>query len=152
MAGLVTFDPAAWKVRYPEFATVADQTSQLYFNEATLYCHNRLGPVPDVDQLTILLNMLTAHIAALNSPVTAAGANPGTPPGRIGAATEGSVSVTYNLDAVPGSSQWFLQTKYGMAYWQATAIYRTFRYRPGVRSLPAIPGYPFPWTYPQGQG
>lgn len=153
MAGLVTFDPAAWKARYPEFSAVADGTAQLYFNEATLYCHNRLGPVPDIDQLTVLLNMMTAHVAALAGAGTGnSGSTANKPVGRLSGATEGSVSAQFDNQYPPGSAQYFQQTQYGAAYWAATAIYRTFRYRPGVRALPAIPGYPFPWVYPSGNG
>lgn len=146
MSGAVTFDVTAWKLRYPEFATVNDGLAQLYFNEATLYCRNELNPVPTVEALSMLLNMLTAHIAALNSPTTASGSSPGTPPGRIGQASEGSVSVTYNYEASPGSEQWFIQTKYGAAYWQASLSYRLFRYKPkgyGPASLAQQP-----WLYP----
>lgn len=145
MSGAVTFDVVTWKVRYPEFASVSNELAQLYFNEATLYCQNRLNPVPNVTTLAILLNMVTAHIAALNSPTTAAGSNPGAPTGRLGSATEGSVSVTYDLNASPGSEQWFVQTKYGFAYWQATLAFRLFRYKPkcyGPASLSQVP-----WLY-----
>lgn len=148
MAGAVTFNVAAWKLRYPEFTTVDNTLAQLYFDEATLYCRNSLNPVPTIAALTQLLNMLTAHIAALNSPTTAAGLNPATPPGRIGSATEGSVSVDFVNDYPPGSAQWFEQTKYGAAYWQASLPFRLFRYKPityGPASLSQIP-----WLYPNG--
>jgi hypothetical protein len=150
MTGAVTFDVTTWKLRYPEFTSVNDGLAQLYFNEATLYCANHLNPVRKIETLTTLLNMLTAHIAALNSPTTTAGSNPGTPPGRVGQATEGSVSVTFNFDASPGSEQWYAQTKYGFAYWQAILPYRLFRYKPinyGPASLAQTP-----WLYPNVGG
>ena len=146
--GAVTFNPTAWKERYPEFTAVSDGMAQLYFNEATLYCQNQLNPVRSVEALTMLLNMVTAHIAALNSPVTASGAKASTPPGRITSAAEGSVSVSYDLTASPGSQQWFVQTKYGFAFWQASLAYRLFRYKPvsfGPASLAQTP-----WLYPNG--
>ena len=82
--------------------------------------------------------MLAAHIAQLNAPQINGqpGTGAGNAPapnivGRIANASEGSVSVSTQLDLPPGSSQWFAQTKYGLAYWQATAAYRTMRYIPG---------------------
>ena len=146
----VTFSYSSWIARYPEFSGVGATAAGLYFQEGTLYCKNSLNPVPTVAALTMLLYMVTAHIAALNSPTTAAGANPGTPTGRIGQASEGSVSVTYNLEAEPGSKQFFLQTKYGFAFWQASLPYRLFRYKTpcvGPASLAQVP-----WTYPSGSG
>src|SRR5262249_39927976 len=120
-------------------------TATLYFNEAQLYCADINNPVGDNTTLLMLLNMLTAHIAALNSPVTPAGANPLTPPGRVSSANEGSVGAQFDAGserAEPGSKAWYYQTKYGAAYWQATLPYRSFRYqRPrrrfrGSRSWP----------------
>lgn len=149
-APTVTFDYAAWIARYPEFTGVSSGSAQLYFNEATLYCANRLNPVSSVTALSMLLNMLTAHIAQLNSPTTPAGANSGTPPGRLSDVTEGSVSASFQNDYPPGTPQWFQQTKYGAAYWQATLPYRLFRYKPacvGRASLGQIP-----WLYPNVGG
>jgi hypothetical protein len=142
----VTFDYSAWVARYPEFSAVSSVSAGLYFNEATAYCQNAIGPVPTVALLMTFLNMLTAHIAALNSPVTASGANPSTPPGRISNASEGSVSVAFQNDYPPGSAQWYQQTKYGSAYWQASLPYRLGRYVPpcyGPASLAQVP-----WQYP----
>lgn len=147
-----TFVPADWKLRYPEFATVDNALAQLYFNEATLYCANRLNPVQTVPVLTQLLYMLTAHIAAINAPTTPAGANPMTPPGRISSASEGSVSTQFDFQAgPPGSQAWYNQTKYGAAYWQAALPYRLFRYRaPRPPSAASFAGQP--WLYPNNAG
>ncbi|MDE3023802.1 MAG: DUF4054 domain-containing protein, partial [Pseudomonadota bacterium] len=51
--------------------------------------------------------------------------------GRINSATEGSVSVTADMGAVTNTQAWYMQTKYGAAYWQASAPYRNFQYRTG---------------------
>lgn len=126
---IVAFNPTAFKARYPEFAAVADGTLGAFFTEATLYLDNTdSSPVQNCDFRTLYLNMLVAHIAALN------GGSSGVI-GRISSATEGSVSVTSEYKAGEGA-QWFLQTRYGASFWQATAQYRTMQYRPG-RSLPA---------------
>ena len=129
--GVVTFVYADWVARYPELAPwVSSSLAQLYFNEATLYLDNTLSSlVVNVEQRTPLLYMLTSHIAQLNASI---GGIPSSPlVGRIADATEGSVTVRSELDMAAGSAQWYAQTKYGIAYWQATAQYRTARYLQG---------------------
>lgn len=147
--GIVVFDPAAFIVRYPEFATVNPVLLGDYFTEATLYLSNELcSRVQDVGQRGLLLNMLTAHITAINAGVN--GQAPSGIVGRINSAAEGSVSVGAAMEGVPGTAAWFMQTPYGASYWQATARYRTMRYVPG-RSYPSTIsanffGSSFPWN------
>lgn len=138
--GIVAFDPTAFKARYPEFVSVDDTLLGDYFTEATLYLDNTdASRVQDVSQRAVLLNMLTAHVADLY-----AGSNGQAPSplvGRINTATEGSVTAAAAMDGVPGTAAWYMQTKYGASYWQATARYRTMRYVPG-RSWPASGPWP----------
>lgn len=124
----VTFNAAAFKVRYPEFAPVADALLGEYFKEAGLYLSNAdNSPVRNVDRRAVLLNMLTAHVAALGGALSADGMP--RPVGRISQASEGSVSASFeDAPATPGSGAWFRQTQYGAAYWQATSSLRGFRY------------------------
>jgi hypothetical protein len=127
MNGVVVFDYTGWSARYPEFSTVMQATAQEYFNEAQLYCDNTpTSIVCDLCERSILLNQMTAHIAALNAPLNGQPSSPLV--GRINSATEGSVSVSAQMDMPAGSAQWFNQTKYGAAFWQATAKYRSMRY------------------------
>lgn len=130
-SGVVTFSYADWSLRYPELAaSVSAPLAQLYFNEASLYCDNTpTSIVRDLPTRELLLNMLTAHVASLNASLN--GQESSTLVGRISNATQGSVSVATQMDLPPGSAQWFAQTKYGAAYWAATARYRTMRYVPG---------------------
>lgn len=129
--GVVVFDPAPFKVRYPEFATLADALLSAYFDEATIYLNNTdQSRVADVAVRKTLLWMLTAHVSALNGGVNGQPASPLV--GRINSATEGSVSVQTDMGPVPWSAAWFLQTKYGAAFWQASAPFRTMQYSPGV--------------------
>ena len=130
----VAFDYSAWVARYPEFAaTVSSSLATLYFNEACLYCPNTgTGLVSDGTALATILNMVTAHIAALNAP-PADGSPASTLVGRISSATQGSVTVQAQFDVPAGSAQWFAQTKYGAAAWTAMAPYRTFRFAPAYR-------------------
>lgn len=128
---VVVFDLAGFRVRYPEFATVADALLGAYFVEATAYLNNTDSSlVADLVLRSMLLNMLTAHVAAMNSGVngqTASGLV-----GRVTSASEGSVSVSVDAGPVTGSSAWFMTTRYGAAFWQATARFRTMRYIPGA--------------------
>jgi hypothetical protein len=131
---VVVFDPTAFKTRYAEFSTVADGTLTAYFFEATLYLNNSESSlVTDVTQRSVLLNMIVAHLAALYSGVN--GQSPSQLTGRISQASEGSVSVATDMGPVSNTAAWWAQTKYGYHYWQATAPYRTMRYRAGSSKL-----------------
>lgn len=133
--------------RYPEFASpggaqpVSSDLYDAYFSEATVYqANNGAGPVSNATTQITLLNMLTAHIAALNT-ASAAGVPASPIVGRVNSASEGSVSVGAENNYPPGTVQWYQQTKYGSAWWAATAQYRTMRYRPGpVMGVPANQG------------
>lgn len=124
----VIFNPTAFKTRYPEFAAVSNVLLQAYFDESTLYLSNSdTSPVQDIPRRTLLLNMLTAHVAYIGG---ALGNNGGQalPVGRTSSATEGSVSVSLEY-MTPGTQAWYVQTQYGAAFWQATLNLRRFRYR-----------------------
>ncbi len=130
MGAIASFDFPTFSARYPEFASLSPTLAAAYFTEATLYHRNDgMGPVQDAATQLMLLNMLTAQIAFLNS-----GANGQAPTdlvGRISSASEGSVSVSVDLPSMPQGAAWFAQTKYGMAYWAATTNYRRGSYYPG---------------------
>lgn len=124
---VVVFDLAAFRARYPEFATVADLSITACFAEATLYCINDVSSVVlDLVVRAMLLNMLTAHIAAMNFGSNDARASDLV--GRIASAGEGSVNVSAQYAAPAGSRAWYDQTKYGAAYWQASLRFRAARY------------------------
>lgn len=139
----IAFDYAAWVARYPEFAAVSQPTAQAYFNEAGLYCDNsECNPAFPPGILPTLLNMLTAHIAAINSGANGQGPVPFV--GPITDATEGSVSVSADLGDVNAGSPsqpWYMSTKYGAAYWAATAQFRTAvpTLRPTIVGGPVFP-------------
>ena len=148
----VTFDYAVWVARFPEFAAISQPLAQAYFDEANLYCMNScFNPAWPDGTLPVLLNLVTAHIAWLSAPRDAQG-NPASTGsaasplvGRINSATEGSVSVSADVGgdvSSQGSQAWWYQTKYGIAWWAATAQYRTARYSARPTVVPG-PGYPF---------
>ncbi len=120
-----TFVVADFLARYPEFTqlnTAQPAILALYFGEAGLYCRNDGGgPVQDAFTLTTFLWMLTAHIAAMNGGVN--GQTPNQMVGRVTSAGLGSVHVSTEMKT-PGSAAWFMQTKYGAAYYQASMVYR----------------------------
>ncbi|MVW80181.1 DUF4054 domain-containing protein [Bordetella sp. 02P26C-1] len=127
---IVTFSPVDFRAAYPGFATLSDAQLNNAFLLSTLYLRNTdSSPVSDVTIRATLLNLLTAHIAALNYGEN--GAPPKDLAGRVSSASQGSVSVT--LDPLPSSPGigWFYQTRYGAQYWEATAPYRVARYVPG---------------------
>lgn len=134
MGAIATFNFQTWSQRYPEFTGVGSDLAQLYFAEACLYhANDGSGPVPDQATQTILLYMATAHIAQLyklrdgNKPVSEL-------VGRITDASEGSVSVSADFgEGVKAAQAWWIQTKYGASYWQASTPFRVFRYIPHPR-------------------
>lgn len=126
----VVFDPAAFKVRYPEFAAVADPTLAACFDEAGLYLSNSdNSPVQNLTRRATLLNMLTAHVAYIGGLLSADGMP--RPVGRVSQASEGSVSAAFEgVPPTPGSGAWFQGSQYGAAFWQATSSLRGMRYIP----------------------
>ena len=129
MGVVVAFDFDAWKARYPEVAGVGGPAAAAYFAEATLYhANDGSGPVSDAGQQQLLLGMVTAHVAEMYRVEDGELKNPLV--GRISDASQGSVSVTAEYAAtMVASAAFWAQTRYGASYWQATAQYRTMRYR-----------------------
>ena len=161
---VVVFNYQDWMAAYPEFAAVTQPRAERFFREAEVFCDNTpCSPVPYDSTMTptgprdIYLAMLTAHIAALNGGLdpcgaVAAGSGAGVV-GRITSASEGSVSISAgDMGAGDGpNAAWYYQTRYGAAYWTATAQYRTWQYFLGPQPYPevfipygrAMPGWRF---------
>ena len=118
---------AAWSARYPELAAwVAPDLAVQYWTEATIYLDNTdASVVADAGIRGIILNAITAHIAALDGPI--GGVEPSALVGRINSVSEGSVSVSSEMPTLPGPAAWFSQSRYGLSAWQMMAPYRTFR-------------------------
>ena len=129
--GVAVFNSALFLGRYPEFTSAYNANPSIFvamFAEAGLYLNNTdCSIVQDVTLRTVLLNMLTAHIAFLSGLLTADGQP--RPVGRVATANEGAVGASFDYPAMtPGSGPWFCQTQYGVAFWQATTCYRGARY------------------------
>lgn len=142
MGVIVNYDYSAFVAQYPEFAYLNTTQVQTYWTMATLYQRNDGGgPVVLASQQMLLLNMLAAHFCALFAP-TAAGGAASPIVGRINSTTQGSVSVGAEMPNQPQSAAFYQQTRYGAAWWAATAPFRTMRYLPGPGSRPLPAG---PW-------
>lgn len=136
---IAVFNYASWAVRYPEVAAkVAEPLADALFAEAgTFYCENTdCSPVPDVNARGLLLNMLVSHLGALS---VSKAAQQGLV-GRISSVTEGGITVAVDLGAIPGTEAWYAQTQYGLAFWTATAPFRTMHYIPGDQPFLGVPG------------
>jgi hypothetical protein len=128
---IAVFNATTFKARYPEFAAVDNTFLGSCFDEAGLYLSNADdSPVQDITRRTLLLNMLTAHVAYLSGVLS--GNASALPVGRTSQATEGSVSAGLEY-MPPGTYAWFVQTQYGASFWQATSSLRSFRYVTPVR-------------------
>lgn len=126
---IVVFVPADFKAAYPEFAAVPDPRCMVMFNMAqqAILDNTDNAPVMALDYRTQLFWLLVAHLLTLFA-VGADGSE--RPVGRIGNATEGSVSIGFDFQLPPGSmmAPWYNQTKYGALYWNLTAQFRSMKY------------------------
>ena len=142
MAGTVDFVADDFREQYPEFSGLSDAVLMRMWDWANLYlCNHANSPVPDLGRRRVLLYLLTAHCCALwygqtaGNSTAAPGSGGGTvavPTGQVGrlsSASEGSVSVSFEYPTTPGG-EWFVQTQYGAAFWQAVRSLIGFRYRP----------------------
>ena len=144
--GIVRFEPAAFKVAFPAFATVADGLLEGDFAIATMFLNNSCcSVVKDAPTREKLLNLLVAHIATLLQ--GANGVAPSGLVGRVDKAAEGSVSVSASyVNEMSMSEAYFAQTQYGAMFWTATASYRAFHYVPPPANacIGRGPGYVLP--------
>jgi len=125
--GIVAFDPAAFVVAFPAFATVPSPQLTQNFNFACLQLNNTLTSiVQDEPTRASLLNLLTAHVTALLNGVN--GQAPSGVVGRIASAAQGSVNAATEFDVKSFSEAYYAQTPWGVQFWQSTVAYRTARY------------------------
>lgn len=128
--GVVVFDLDEFTGIYPEFTGLGAPAGQNAFTLATLNLSNCCrSPVPNPMVRQSLLYMLTAHVLFLFTPGAWNNNQAVGVVGRINSASQGSVSVSSEFPASPNAS-WFLQTRYGAMFWQATASIRTMHYVP----------------------
>lgn len=128
--GTITFDVTTFRAMFPAFAANPPYTDillQMYYDTATAYVSDQTGGCyiyrMSLAQQTFALNLMTAHLAYLNSIITA---NPGQNTGVTTGATIDKVSV--QLMPPPASNQWQFwlnQSPYGqqlLALLQVVAV------------------------------
>lgn len=136
---VVVFDPAAFKLAFPEFADVPDARLTAIFAlvGVTILDNTGASIVVNVDQRAGLLDLLVAHMLAMFGTGVAGtlGGGPSGVVGRVSSASEGTVSTTLEYRAATSATEsWFNQTQYGAMYWALTAQFRSFRYVAAGRS------------------
>src|SRR5260221_10311425 len=137
MGVVVGFDYRKFQVQFPEFNnTVTGDTAATLFDMATVYhANDGSGRVATPNVQSLCLNLVVAHLAMLFYGTDADPAS--SLVGRVISASEGSVSVS--VEGATGgdspSKEWWVQTKYGAAYWAATVPFRMMRYFPGPRRV-----------------
>lgn len=125
--GIVLFNAAAFRMRYPEMEQAADGQMEMWFTQAESIVNNTdCSIVTNLKEREMLLMLLMRHFAALDERAAQGGLV-----GRISSATEGSVSVGAEMPSNTASAAWYNQTPFGASYWQLTAKYRRFCYVPG---------------------
>jgi hypothetical protein len=136
--GVVTFNFNTFGALFPELLSLVNATqAQAYFNRACLQLDNSTTSI--IQDATpggmreTLLYLLVAHLATL-------GQRDANQVGRISDAAQGTVHVAFESAPAIGTSAWFMQTRYGAEYWQATAVYRTFQPIPTWQPF----GLPYP--------
>lgn len=137
MSAVATFVYQDWLNLFPTLANTGPDQAAADFALAGLYLNNTGwgGKVRDPTAQTQLMYLLTAHLAfLLNGDTT----NPAPSPAVVGhmdSANQGSVAIQTSIASnVPLTAAFFMQTQYGLMFWQATAQYRTARFRPSYRT------------------
>ncbi|HZZ80030.1 MAG TPA: DUF4054 domain-containing protein [Gemmataceae bacterium] len=112
MAGIISFNPTAFRALFPAFAntvTYPDAQVQAYWDTATAYVSNRSGGCYtgglSLPQQTLALNQMTAHLLCISGMIAS-----GNTPGVTVGATIDKISVTLEPPPAPNQWQYWLQT------------------------------------------
>lgn len=116
---IITFDACAFRTAYPQFdnlGTYPDSVLDGYFDIATVWLSNNTSDncFLNTARLTLALNLLTAHLAALSSMV-----NAGNQGGIVQSATIDKVSVNMVPPPIKNNqfAWWINQTPYGAQFY-----------------------------------
>jgi hypothetical protein len=127
--GIVQFSATEFLGLYPQFNLQTPALAQNFVLAQTQLDNTCGSRVQDANLRLTLLYLLTAHITQLLNGV---GSQPATGiVGRVSDATEGSVEVQADYETFGPSQDYYMQTPFGVTYWQATAAWRTMVYTPG---------------------
>jgi Protein of unknown function (DUF4054) len=145
--GAVIFNYQAWAARFPVLAqSIPIDVATGYFDEAAMYFNNTSGSgCQDPKQRQTILFLLTAHIATLYGSGGSGAAGGTGMVGRVSSATEGSVSVSSDMEGT-AQSAWYDQTQFGASAYRLMRKYARVRYYPGPR--PVFDPYPVSRIWP----
>lgn len=139
---IAVFDYAAWSARFPAMAAVTSEaTAAIVFADVgALYIDNTNGSIiRDVDQRTRAMYYAVCHLLALDARAGAGGDAGDASPGRVGSATEGSVTVALVYDVNGDNAAWWSQTTYGATVYQILSPFRLGFYQPGPAPYTGVP-------------
>lgn len=134
------FDPNAFRVTYPQFASVGsfpDALLQAYFETSAVYLGKRLNCnyFMNNPRLILALNLMTAHFASISAMIAS-----GNTPGIMTGATIDKISITMEPPPVESQFAWWLnQTPYGAQLYALLSIVSVGGAYFGGR--PEIPGF-----------
>lgn len=137
--GAVAFDWIRWQAEYWALCAqgIPQAAAEAAFSKAGLFLNNTaLSPVQDADRRASILYDIAAHLLMLQQRAASGGGA-----GRIASASEGSVSVSFDMPTGNATEAWWMQTPFGATALQMLRRYALTRYVPGPR--PAFDRYPF---------
>jgi hypothetical protein len=145
--GAIPFDYDEFISRFPEFGALPESQAQEYWDQAcVMFRNDGSSPEQDEGQRRVILDVLTAHMAALF-------ALPPIGRGGIGAMVGVTTSKSVNgvsvgnsglLPGFTGTRAWLAMTQYGLKYLALTAGYRAFHYVQGPQRYPYPPNRVWP--------
>ena len=150
--GIAEFSYNDFAIRFPEFEEMTMERVRAFWDEANIMLVNDTTSPIAWAQRGPLLNLMTAHIIALNAAVVPGQiASAGGLVGRISGASEGSVSVS--LEPLGTDSRafasWLCQTRYGLQLWMMLQKYLVARYYAGTQPYLGVGprAYVTPWGW-----
>lgn len=134
MSHIAQLDPTEWLKKYPMYDNLTIEQVEDLLIAATDFLENTVcSVIRDVEKRKRLIYLVAAHLAyLLYQDKNGNGGSSGLV-GRLSSATEGSVSVGATMANAPFSAEFFLQSPFGFAFWQATMVYRMGLYTPRAR-------------------
>lgn len=118
---VLTFDIAAFRAAFPQFADVTNAQLEYYWDVACLISglNTDGSPISNLTSRQTILFLLVCHLATLaqmGDILT----------GQLTSATEGSVSSGFAAFPTKNLTEaWYTKTQCGALYWQATKFYWT---------------------------
>lgn len=123
MSNVFVFDPDAFKLAFPQFASYSNEQLMWFFESIEYIIDNSESSCISLKNRKRWFWLLVAHKAELQNRINSG--NTGLV-GRISSATEGSVSISTDYPIGSGAlEQWLKSTPYGAEFYAVTAAWRT---------------------------